>query len=129
MLCGDMVKVVTCWQGLKWRHQRSSYGNGVALAMGLEGTSRLVDALAEVLCHETLHHSSVLLLPSVPSTFSVENSPLAYSRCQLCYVQVERSAQLERRGCDQDVWLSGDEASASGTWWEHLDCDNKGDMW
>ena len=83
MLCGDMVKVVTCQQGLKWWHQCSLYGNGVVLVMGLEGTSWLVDALVEVLCHETLHHSSVLLLPSVPSTFSVENSPLAYSWCCL----------------------------------------------
>ena len=33
----------------------------------------------------------------------------------LCYIRVERSAQLEWRGCDQDVLLSGDEASASGT--------------
>ena len=32
-----------------------------------------------------------------------------------CYVRVERSAQLERGGCDQDVWLSGYEATASDT--------------
>ena len=32
-----------------------------------------------------------------------------------CYVQVEHSAQLERGGCDQDVSLSGDRASALGT--------------
>ena len=32
-----------------------------------------------------------------------------------CYVRVERSARLERGGCDQDVWLSGDEVSASDT--------------
>ena len=28
-----MVKVVTCWQGLKWWHRCSSYSNGVALAI------------------------------------------------------------------------------------------------
>ena len=32
-----------------------------------------------------------------------------------CYVRVERSARLERRGCDQDALLSGDGACASGT--------------
>ena len=32
-----------------------------------------------------------------------------------CYIRVERSAQLERVGCDQDAWLVGDRASPSGT--------------
>ena len=32
-----------------------------------------------------------------------------------CYVRVERSARLERVGCDQDAWLVGDGASPSGT--------------
>ena len=36
-----------------------------------------------------------------------------------CYVQVECSAQLELRGCDQGVLLSECRASASGTLLEH----------
>ena len=46
-----------------------------------------------------------------------------------CYVRVERSAQLEQRGCDQDVWLSDDEASASGTQLERWGYGNRDDTW
>ena len=42
---------------------------------------------------------------------------------------MERSAQLERAGCDQDVWLTEGGASASGTWLEHWDCDNMDGTW
>ena len=45
----------------------------------------------------------------------------------VCYVQVERSARLERRGCDQGVWLSGDKASASDTQLERQGCGNRDD--
>ena len=47
----------------------------------------------------------------------------------MCYVRVEHSARLERGGCDQDVWLSVDEACASGTQLEHWDYENTGDTW
>ena len=38
-----------------------------------------------------------------------------YERMGDCYVQVERSARLEQEGCDQDVQLIDDGASALGT--------------
>ena len=34
---------------------------------------------------------------------------------ECCYIRVEHAARLEWRGCDQDVWLSGDGVSALGT--------------
>ena len=46
-----------------------------------------------------------------------------------CYVQVERLARLEWSGCDQDVWLSDGEASASGTQLERWGCGNRDDTW
>ena len=46
-----------------------------------------------------------------------------------CYVRVLRSARLERRGCDQDIWLSGDKAFASGTQSEHWGCGSRDDTW
>ena len=55
--------------------------------------------------------------------------PLKHSEDGKCYVRVERSARLERRGCDQDIWLSGDKASASGTQLEHWGYGNRDDTW
>ena len=46
-----------------------------------------------------------------------------------CYVRVERSARLELRGCDQDISLSGDEASASGTQLECWGYGSRDDTW
>ena len=53
----------------------------------------------------------------------------AYKVGSGCYVRVEHSARLELTGCDQDVSLIGDGASASGTLSEHWDYDNMGDTW
>ena len=39
---------------------------------------------------------------------------------------MERSARLELAGCDQDVSLVGDGASASNTLSEHWDCGSMG---
>ena len=46
-----------------------------------------------------------------------------------CYVQVEHSARLELMGCDQDILLVGDRASASSTLSEHWDYGSMGDTW
>ena len=48
---------------------------------------------------------------------------------QLCYVRAERSARLEQEGYDQVTLPFVTWVSASGTQWEHLDYDNKGDTW
>ena len=46
-----------------------------------------------------------------------------------CYVRVECSARLELTGCNQDVSLIGDGASASSTQLEHWGYDSTGDTW
>ena len=54
---------------------------------------------------------------------------LGNTQLVLCYVRVERSARLELRGCDQDVWLVDDGASASSTQLEHQGYGSTGDTW
>ena len=46
-----------------------------------------------------------------------------------CYVRVECSARLELSGCDQDVLLAGDGASALSTLSEHWGYGSMGDTW
>ena len=46
-----------------------------------------------------------------------------------CYIWVECSARLERKGCDQDILLIDDGASASSTRLEHWGYGSMGDMW
>ena len=63
-----------------------------------------------------------------PSMFNERNCWWAWLG-PFCYVQGECSAWLELEGCDQDILLIDDGASALGTLSEHWGCGNMGDTW
>ena len=92
--------------------------------------SAYCSSFVTVMCHwcwtsQTCHYGSTqsFFLPTKSNTH-----PL-FTNCHLCYVRAERSARLELEGYDLAVWLVVNEASASGTRWEHSDCGNKDDTW